>query len=81
VAGSASADLEGASEVARLQVRDAGGLRPVYRENWLTPEELDQRIDGYSWEDYWDYNESPQAKVHQLDLTPVVHPDEARVLA
>ena len=33
----------------------------VYREKWLTPEDLDQRIDGYSWEDYWEYNESTQA--------------------
>ncbi len=38
----------------------------IYREKSLTPEDLDQRIDGYSWEDYWEYNESPQAKAHQL---------------
>jgi hypothetical protein len=35
-------------------------------ERSLTPEELDKRIDGYSWEDYWDHYESPQAKAHQL---------------
>ena len=25
-------------------------------------EDIDQRIDGYSWEDYWDHYESPHAK-------------------
>ena len=42
----------------------------VYRQRSLMPEELDQLIDGYWWEDYWeDYwelYESPQAKAHQL---------------
>ena len=38
----------------------------VYRERSLTPDELDQRIDGYSWEDYREHYESPQAKAHQL---------------
>ena len=38
----------------------------VHREKWLSRDELDQRIDGYSWEDYWDHYESPQAKSHQL---------------
>ena len=38
----------------------------AYRERSLSPEDLDQRIDGYSWEDYWEHYESPQAKAHQL---------------
>ncbi len=38
----------------------------ICEEQSLTPEELDQPIDGYSWEDYWEHYESPQAKAHQL---------------
>jgi len=38
----------------------------VYREMSITPEDLDQHLDGYSWEDYRKHCEGPQAQAYQL---------------
>jgi hypothetical protein len=34
----------------------------AYREMSLQPEDLEQPLDGYGWESYWEHYESPQAK-------------------
>ena len=38
----------------------------AYREMWLMPDEVDHPVDGVSWENVWEFSESPQAKAHQL---------------
>ena len=38
----------------------------AYCEMSLLPEEVDQPLDGYAWEDAWEYAESPQAKAFVL---------------
>jgi hypothetical protein len=38
----------------------------AYRDMSLLPEEVDQPLDGYAWEDAWEYAESPQAKAFVL---------------
>ena len=38
----------------------------AYSEMWLMPEDVDQPVDGVSWENVWEFTESPQAKAHQL---------------
>ena len=30
------------------------------------PDDVDQALDGVSWENVWEFTESPQAKAHQL---------------
>jgi hypothetical protein len=38
----------------------------AYSEMWLMPEDVDQPLNGVSWENVWEFTESPQAKAHQL---------------
>ena len=41
-------------------------LKRLLEEFDLTPDELDQPLDGYWWESYWEHYESPQARAYQL---------------
>jgi hypothetical protein len=47
-------------------------LNRLQREHSLTPDELDDHLDGYEWESRWDHFHSPQAKaailLKELDI-------------
>jgi hypothetical protein len=41
-------------------------IERIYFEKGLTPEDLDQPLDGFGWEDMWDNFTGPQAKAYHL---------------
>ena len=42
------------------------GIKRIYNERHLLPEELDARLNGFGWEDRWDNFAGPQAKAFHL---------------
>ena len=72
--------LEGIPQVAPLSFNSQSDYERAYSEMWLMPEDVDQPLDGVSWENVWEFTESPQAKAHQLladlnlDATPRTRP-------